>query len=68
MGVASQIAQNLVGAAERRLGVNHPFPVVEGGDELRKTDRVGELSKSSVELQVIRSKRLFQIGEELPTK
>src|SRR5438309_9956579 len=68
VGVSCQIPQDLLWATKRGLGVNHPFPVTERGRELRKTDWVGEFSKLSIELQVVRSKRLFQISEELTTK
>jgi hypothetical protein len=68
VGVSRQILQDLLRAAKRGLGVNHPFSVTEGGHELRKTDRVGEFPKSSIELKAVRSKRFFQISEKLAPK
>jgi hypothetical protein len=68
VGVSCQILQDFLWAAERGLGVNHPFPVTERGHELSKTNRVGEFPKSSIEPQVVRSERLFQISEELAAK
>jgi len=68
MGISGQVLQDLLRSAERGLGVNHPFPVTERGHELSKTNRVGEFPKSSIEPQVVRSERLFQISEELAAK
>ena len=53
VGVSRQILQDLLRAAKRGLSVNHPFPVTKGRYELRKTDRVGEFPKSSIELECV---------------
>jgi hypothetical protein len=58
----------LLWAAKRGLGIDYPFQVTKAGHELRKPDWVGEFPNSSVELQAIRSKGLFQKSEELATK
>jgi hypothetical protein len=54
MGIPRQIPQDLLRATERELAVDYPFPVKEGGDELRKTDRVCKFSTPSTELQFSR--------------
>jgi hypothetical protein len=55
--ISRQILQDMLWAAKRWLGINHPVPVAEGGYELRKADRVGEFSNASIEAKAVRRDR-----------
>ena len=65
MGVPRQIAEHLFGSAERGFGVDHPFLIFQGCDQLLEARRVGQFAKLSVEPQSAIDKRLSEIGEEL---
>ena len=68
MGVSSQIPQNLFWPAERRLGIDDPFLVLQRRQLFLKADRVGEFPDAPVEFQAIFSKCLFQVGKQLAAK
>jgi hypothetical protein len=33
MGIAAEIAEDMMGAAKRGFGIDHPFPAVQGAQE-----------------------------------
>jgi len=65
MGVPRQVAEHLFWSAERGFGVDHPFLILQGRDQLLEARRVGQFAKLSVEPQSALRKRLLEIGEEL---
>jgi hypothetical protein len=65
MGVPRQIAEHLVWSAERGFGVDHPFLIFQGRDQLLETSRMSKFAKLSIEPQLALRKRLPEVGEEL---
>ena len=49
VGVAGQILQHIFGAAERRLGVDHPLSSAKGMEQGVKCTRRGDFSQSAGE-------------------
>lgn len=69
MGVPRQIAEHLFWSAERGFGVDHPFLILQGRNQLLlEASRVGQFAKLSIEPQSPFRKRLPEIGEELSAK
>ena len=64
MGVASQVAKNLIGPAERGLGVDHPVQLLQPGYPVLEADRVSEFAQLAVKLQPARRKLFFQVKQE----
>ena len=65
MGVPRQIPEHLFWSAERRFGVDYPFLILQGRDQLLKASRVRQFAKLSVEPQLPFLECLLEIGEEL---
>jgi hypothetical protein len=53
MGVAGQVVENMVGTAERRLGIDDPVLVAEFPEKVAEDLRQGELLKRSMKLQPV---------------
>ena len=68
MGVSRQIPQDLLRSAERRLGVDHPFLLVQGRWKILKAERVSQFANLSVELQATQVECLFEISQKLAAK
>jgi len=49
MGVPRQIAEHVFWSAERRFGVDHPFLIIQGRNQLLEASRVGQFAKLPVE-------------------
>ena len=64
--VTCQIAQDLFGPSERRLGVNHPFEPVGVIEEFAKAGFSGECGKSAMKAELASSECGTQPREELP--
>ena len=65
VGVAAQVAEDLLGSAEGRLGVDDPVLAVEAVAEAPPPAIVGQIPGAAVEAQVARGACLFERGEEL---
>jgi hypothetical protein len=68
VGVSRQVLQDMLWTAKRRLDVNYPGLVAEGGYELREADRVCEFPNASIEAKTVRRECFFQKGEKLAPK
>ena len=67
MGIAAQVIEDSVRAAEWRLGVDHPFPVMERRQIAGETFGIRQFLQFAVELQFPCRVGLLQISEiELP--
>src|SRR5690242_1885411 len=68
MGVATQIAKDLVRAAECGLGVNNPILSEEGTEESGEGFRMSERTGTSGELQPFATKCTFEPGHKLASE
>jgi hypothetical protein len=53
VGVAGQVVENMFGATEGWLGVDHPVLLVEFGEEVAECARRGKLPKRALELEPV---------------
>src|SRR4029077_20337920 len=65
MGVSREIAQHLLGAAERGFDVNDPVLVPQWFGPFFKAGRVAKVAKRSVEAEFTLDEGLLEIDEEL---
>ena len=65
MGVSREIAQHLLGAAERGFDVSYPVFVPQRFDPFFKAGRVAKVAKRSVEAEFTLDEGLLEIVEEL---
>ena len=65
MGVASQIVQHMLGAAERRLGIDNPVLAVKRAQEDGEALLVVKWRALTEEAQLIAGKEAPQAGNEL---
>jgi len=45
VSITAEILQDVLGAAKRRFGIDHPFLVLEGGQIAGKSERIAERSE-----------------------
>ena len=64
MGIAAQIVDDLLGAAEWRLGVDHPFPLPERTEQRPEGIGFGQWRQVTVKGQTLLFKRLFERFEK----
>ena len=64
MGVAAEIVDDLLGAAEWRLGVDHPFPVPERSQQRPEGVGFGQWRQVAVEGQPLLFKRFLKSFEK----
>src|ERR1700752_1175057 len=53
VGIAGQVVENLFGATEGWLGVDHPVLLAEFGEEVAEGVRRGKLPKRAMELEPV---------------
>jgi hypothetical protein len=53
VGIAGQVVENMFGAAEGWLGVDHPVLLAEFGEEVAECARRGKLPKRAMELEPV---------------
>src|SRR6202035_544171 len=63
MRIATQIIQYPIGAAERRLGVDHPFPATERSQIPGEARLVGQVLQLAVKAQSAGRMNLLQVTE-----
>ena len=68
VGIAAQVAQHLVRAAEGWLGVDHPFDSAAGLHQTCKGVGIVQFLKRTVEVELSRGTRLLQAAEEYPSE
>ena len=66
VGVAGQVFEDLLGSAERRLGVHHPFRATQLVDPAGKPPRIDQFRLSTGENQASLLMKLLQRCQELP--
>ena len=65
VGIASQVVENMFGAAEGRLGVNDPGLLAEFPEEVVERVRRGELLKRAMELEAVLLEKFTKLVAEL---
>lgn len=68
VGVSREVAENLFGAAEGRLGVNHPLFATHLGQQTPESPRITQRLQRSVEGQRSGLERGLEEGQELTTE
>jgi hypothetical protein len=53
VGIAGQLVENILGAAERWLGIDHPVLPAEFGEEVAESGRQGKLLQRAMELEPV---------------
>lgn len=64
-GVATEIAEDLLGSTEGPFGINHPAFPIELVAQTSEATRVGELSRTAFKSELALVVRLSETGEEL---
>ena len=60
MGVRTEVAQHLIGSAERRFAVGHPVESVELADQTAEEFGLSQATKQAMELKLSGSMRLLK--------
>ena len=68
MGVAGEVLEHLLGAAEGWLGIDHPLLATQLLAERCKASRICQIRQGAVELETIGSEVFLQRREHLATK
>jgi hypothetical protein len=68
VGVAGEVVEDMLGAAEGRLGVDDPLVRVELAQELAEALWLSQFLKGSVELQPALDNELLESSDELATE
>lgn len=65
MGVPAEVAEYLLRPAERRFGIDNPVCPKQSTQESGEALRLGEMLKTSAEVQLVAAKGSSQTGDEL---
>ena len=68
VGVAGQVTEDMLRAAERRFRIDHPFAAVSLLEQTAETATCSEVGESAVELELALSNRFAQEGQKLSAK
>jgi hypothetical protein len=68
VGVAGEIVEHMLSAAEGRLGIDDPLLRIELSQEMSESLSVGQVQQRAMELELALQQQMLEFSEELATE